>query len=214
MRNPALTSPMLPARRACILVARGLTRSSAGTVRTGRLGSARRRGLLNSCTIIPPVTELAEKGKTHQWTKEYQVNCLNMRNPALTSPVLIARRACILVAPIPQKWKCQVSYFNVRSPALTSPSHLARRACTLVAPSEKMEEGLKIPTTTRRTDPPREEKHAGIDISCITFGLIIDLLIASPINRNVKGTRGEARRRPRTDGNCWSSSAAALSTCK
>jgi hypothetical protein len=52
---------------------------------------------------------------------------LNTRRPALTSPMHIARRACILVAQGLEMMRC--------SPALTSPVFAARRACTLVAPN-------------------------------------------------------------------------------
>ncbi len=75
--------------------------------------------------------------------------------------------------------------------------------------------GAIVDTTLKayRTDPPREKEPTKIDSIRITYGFLFDLLIASPINRNVKGARNEARRRPLTGGNCWSSSAAAPTTC-
>ncbi len=95
-RSPALTSPSLPARRACKLVALGVSVLwNNAEARSTTIGIA----FLNIFTVTPEMTmEQSVQTVTRSMTRPVGHA---VRSPALTSPAPTARRAWILVAPAP-----------------------------------------------------------------------------------------------------------------
>ncbi len=83
-RNPALTSPMRNARRACILVARGLGKLLRET-----------ESLHDHCLSMRSPARATEATPPR---RQDESGYLEVRSPALTSPTHLARRAWIRVA--------------------------------------------------------------------------------------------------------------------